>query len=406
MRSAIVFDDGKGVLGPLTEFRAAFDVRTGALTTLRRLRTALNLEIAALFVPPHLADLTAERHGVPINRVPPGDDEVLLVNGRCPLPPDEVINAEHGTLVMAGADLVGGRLMRSQAEAVLRGTPPESIRLQLTDPVLLTRPWHVRSVRDYALRYDLDLLSSRADRVPPPPGVQVLGDPDLAVIESEALVRPSVVIDVEDGPVTIAGGAEVRPGAVLIGPCSIGPDAVVLEQAIVRGGTVVGPFCKVAGEVAGVTFQGYANKAHAGFLGDSFVGEWVNLGAGTNGSNLLNTYTTVHASPAPGMEPESTGEMFFGAIIGDHAKFAIGSRIMTGSVLYAGSQFACSRAIAGCVPGFRWRTDQRDELYDLDRWMGVMRAVMSRRQIEPAHAYLERARALHAAAAQIESPSA
>lgn len=397
MRSAIVFDDGKGVLGPLTEFRAAFDVRTGALTTLRRLRSALNLEIAALFVPPALAEVTAERHGVPINRVPGGREDVLIINGRCPLPPEALAASDPGTVLVAGDDVVGGRLSCADAAAVLSGDRPDHVRsIELADSVLLTRPWHVRTVRDHALRFDLELLAAGADRAPIPAGVHVIGEPSSAVIESEALVRPSVVIDAEDGPVTIAGGAEVRPGAVLIGPCSIGPDAVVLEGAIVRPGTVVGPFCKVAGEIAGVIFQGFANKSHTGFLGDSFVGEWVNLGAGTTGSNLLNTYGTVQATPAPGMDAESTGEMFLGAIIGDHVKCAIGTRIMTGAVLYAGSMFSCSRAVAGCVPGFRWRTDERDVLYEFDRWLGMMRVVMSRRAIEPARSYIDRARALHA----------
>jgi hypothetical protein len=147
-----------------------------------------------------------------------------------------------------------------------------------------------------------------------------------------------------------------------------------------------------------VVFQGFANKVHEGFLGDSWVGEWTNLGAGTTNSNLLNTYSEVAAQLEPGGSRERTGETFLGAMIGDHVKTAIGTRIMTGSVVHSGAMWAASKAISGCVGRFAWVTDDGDRQYRLTKFLDVMRQVMSRRDVEPSDAYLARLRLLHESA--------
>ena len=95
--------------------------------------------------------------------------------------------------------------------------------------------------------------------------------------------------------IVIADHAVIRPGATIIGPAYIGEHATVLERALIKAHTAVGPWCKVSGEVGGSIFQAYSNKGHEGHLGDSYVGEWVNLGAATTNSNLLNTYSEVVA---------------------------------------------------------------------------------------------------------------
>ncbi len=161
----------------------------------------------------------------------------------------------------------------------------------------------------------------------------------------------------------------------------------MLERATIRQNTAVGPWCKVNGEIGGVLFQGYSNKAHDGYLGDSFVGEWVNLGAGTTNSNLLNTYGEVITRATPDGKHERTGETFLGAIIGDHVKTAICTRIMTGSVLHTGGMFATTAAVSGCVAPFTWATDAGQRPYRFEKFIEVARAAMSRRKITPSGAY-------------------
>jgi UDP-N-acetylglucosamine diphosphorylase/glucosamine-1-phosphate N-acetyltransferase len=215
-------------------------------------------------------------------------------------------------------------------------------------------------------------------------------------------VYPGVTIDVERGPVAVAGHAVLRPGAVVVGPSAIGPYSTVLEHAIIRSNTAIGRRCKVGGEVGGVIFQGFANKAHDGFLGDSWVGEWANLGAGTTNSNLLNTYSEVVAQATCSGARERTGETFLGATIGDHVRTAIGTRIMTGAVVHTGAMWAASKAITGCVGRFAWVTDEGERTYRLGKFLDVARTVMARRDVEPSDAYLARLTTLHQALQRAE----
>lgn len=400
MIPAVVFDDGRGELAPLTDLRAAFDVRTGALTTLERLRLALGLDLAALYVPDPLADLTAEAHDLPINRLPVKSGEVLVLNGRCPIPPQQLREPRSGTLYLEPrtGSPVGGRLELVDAIRVLVGEKPECPTVELEEPVLMSRPWHFRSVRDQAIRFDLEIIRATRTFKPVPQGVLVIGKAERVLVDHDATIYPGATLDVEEGPIWIAGGAVLRPGAVVVGPSAIGPHSVVSEHAVVRSNTAVGRRCKIGGEVSGVVFQGFANKVHEGFLGDSWVGEWSNLGAGTTNSNLLNTYSEIVSVAAPGGRRERTGETFLGAMIGDHVKTAIGTRIMTGAVIHTGSMWAAGEAVGGCVEPFAWVTDAGRRSYRLDKFLDVMRAVMARRDVEPSDAYLARLRGLHEAA--------
>jgi UDP-N-acetylglucosamine diphosphorylase/glucosamine-1-phosphate N-acetyltransferase len=227
-----------------------------------------------------------------------------------------------------------------------------------------------------------------------PAGIAHFGDRGLH-IAATARVYPTVVLDCEHGPVVIEEHAVVRPGAVICGPAYVGPHSTVLDCAVIRGNTAIGPHCKVAGEVSGTVFQGYANKAHDGFLGDSWVGEWVNLGAGTTNSNLLNTYSEIICRATPEGPNERTGETFLGAVVGDHVKTAICTRIMTGAILHTGSMFATTAPISGTVARFTWATDAGSRAYRFDKFLDVARAAMARRKVEPSAAYIERLRALH-----------
>lgn len=415
MRPAIIFDDGLGQLSPLTDLRPAFDIRTGAITTLSRLTRGLNLNVVTVVVPPSHRSLAeadpdsgarravASGHG-PVGLAHSGlPSAMLLINGRCPLGYEQIdqlsvgqalIEAGSGHLIAAAVH--SGQLRNWQVDRPLEGL---AVAAELPAPALLSRPWHVRTFRDRCLAADLGLLLKHAAAPQQPAGVVLLGKRDAISIASTGRLYPSVVLDAEPGPIVIDDHAVVRPGAVITGPAYIGPHSTVLDRAVVRPNTVIGPHCKVAGEISGTIFQGYANKAHDGFLGDSYVGEWANLGAGTTNSNLLNTYGEVPVRSQPGGPMERTGETFMGCIIGDHAKFAICTRIMTGAVIHTGAMYAATAPVAGCIPPFAWITDEGKRTYRLDKFTDVASTVMARRKVTPSDAYLARLAKLHSAAA-------
>lgn len=393
MALALFYDDGLETLAPLTDLRASFDVRTGAMTTLERWRDALGLVRIALTVPPPLADITRERHRDALVNAQEAlpDEPFLLINGRCVVPPPEVASLQVGEVIEdASGDPLVALVDGSRARALLTGRTAD-LRTRPTGapPLMLTRPWSVRSHRDAALSFDLGRCARRLVPLTPGPGVTVIGAQGVHAAAT-ARVMPGVIFDASQGVIALDEAALVRPGAIVIGPCFVGAHSTVLERATIRPGTAIGPWCKVNGEVGGTIFQGYANKAHDGYLGDSFVGEWVNLGAGTTNSNLLNTYGEVVAVARPGGSYERTGETFLGATIGDHCKTAICTRIMTGSVLHTGSMFATTAPVSGCVPAFTWATDAGARPYRLDKFLEVLRAAMARRTIDPSPAYLKR----------------
>ncbi len=397
MARLVFFDDACEALRPLNDLRCSGDIRVGPLSNIERLCTYLESDVGAIWVPEALADLVREEHDHIVNALPGGEGPLLLLNARLPMPIEAFEQLEAGAALVeaASGDPIAMLVERDEARAFLEdGTLPER-RITVEERVLLSRPWHFKSARDRAMEMDLALISEGVspDDDDLPEGCMHIGE-HRVILDDDAVVYPGVTFVAEDGPVVVGAHATVRPGATLIGPCFVGTGSTVLEHAVIRPYTSIGPVCKIAGEVSGCVFQGFANKAHDGFLGDSWIGEWVNLGAQTVGSNLLNTYGEVLCRRAPDAPRERTGETFLGAIIGDHVKTAIGTRLMTGCILHTGCMLAQTAPVSGTLAPFTWATDEGRRVYRLDKFLDVMRTVMGRRDVEPSEAYLQRVQSL------------
>lgn len=395
---AILFDDGKGILSPLNDLRPTYAIRTGAMTISERLTRAFDLEPIGVVVPQAMVELTGELTNLPVNQPPEeGDDEVLLINARCPLPVRAIGEISVGQVIVEEGtqDMIAVRLTRSGVRELLSGNQPEMTPIAIEGKHLMRRPWDWRQFRDASLEFDLQVIGQRMAKVDEQPiGVTIIGDEGVA-ISREAQVMPGVILNAIAGPIVIEENATIRPGAIITGPAYIGPGTTVLEQANIKPNTAIGPVCKVAGEIGGTIFQGYANKAHAGHLGDSWIGEWANLGADTTNSNLLNTYTEINARASVDAKMEKTGETFLGVTMGDHAKTAIGTRIMTGAIVGTGTMFAASTPLSGTTEPFSWHTDAGVKHYRLGKFVDVSLSVMGRRGIKQSQGYSRRLTVLH-----------
>ena len=169
----------------------------------------------------------------------------------------------------------------------------------------------------------------------------------------------------------------IGPHVTITGPCYIGDRCLIQPGAIIAGSSI-GPVCKIGGEVEASVFQGYSNKQHDGFLGHSYIGQWVNIGADTITSDLKNTYGSVRV-PINGRLVDSA-EMFVGSIIGDHTKTGINVGLPTGCVIGFASNVFVSRYVPQFVPSFSWLVDDGLQTNDPKRALAVARKVMARRQ--------------------------
>lgn len=220
---------------------------------------------------------------------------------------------------------------------------------------------------DWALREDFETLTKHKTSEPVPSHVIASGHENI-FIEPGADIRPCF-INAEAGPVYISAHSVIMEGAMIRGPFFLGSHSVVKMGAAVYGSTTVGPYSVVSGEVKNCVIMGYSNKGHEGYLGDSVIGEWCNLGAGTSNSNLKNNASEIRITINPGMEPVNVG-LKCGLIMGDYSRSAVNTTFNTGTVV----GICCN--IFGLpperfVPSFSWGTQRYlldKALRDIGNW--------------------------------------
>jgi len=199
-------------------------------------------------------------------------------------------------------------------------------------------------------------------------------------IANGAVIKPGVVLDAESGPIIIESGAVVMPNAVIIGPVFIGKNALIKAGARIYGCTTIGEESKIGGEVSVSIIHSHTNKQHDGFLGNSYLGQWVNIGADTNNSNLKNNYQPVTATIDG--EVINTGLLFAGAIIGDHTKTGINTMLNTGTVIGVCCNIYGSGFPPKYIPSFSWGGSEGFEEYKFEKALQTAQAVVARKKME------------------------
>ncbi|TXC76946.1 putative sugar nucleotidyl transferase [Luteibaculum oceani] len=200
------------------------------------------------------------------------------------------------------------------------------------------------------------------------------------IIKKGAEVYAST-INTTTGPVVIDKGALVMEGCNLRGPLYIGEGAVVKMGAKIYGPTVIGPHCKVGGEISNSIFFGYSNKGHDGFLGNSIIGEWCNLGADTNTSNLKNNYGEVKRWDYKTQDYQGSGLQFCGLLMGDHSKSAINTQFNTGTTVGVFANVFTSKFPPKHIKSFAWMGEDKEDKFNLEKAYEVALRVMERREV-------------------------
>lgn len=210
---------------------------------------------------------------------------------------------------------------------------------------------------------------------------QFIGDTDALKIARTAKVN-GCFLNTSEGPIIIDEGAEVMEGSMIRGPFYLGKGATLKMGTKVYGPTVIGDHCKVGGEVSNSVILGYSNKAHDGFIGNAIIGEWCNLGADTNCSNLKNNYSEVKQYSYWHEKEVGTGLTFCGLVMGDHSKCGINTMFNTGTVVGVGANVYGGGFLPKHIPSFYWGDAHHGETYDLKKCLDTIAIVKSRRKLE------------------------
>jgi UDP-N-acetylglucosamine diphosphorylase / glucose-1-phosphate thymidylyltransferase / UDP-N-acetylgalactosamine diphosphorylase / glucosamine-1-phosphate N-acetyltransferase / galactosamine-1-phosphate N-acetyltransferase len=230
---------------------------------------------------------------------------------------------------------------------------------------ILQYPWHIFQWNDWALREDFKLLTQGRHSAPLPESVSVSQVSNIFVEEGVQLQH--CILNASSGPIYIAKGAEIMEGATIRGPFALGEGAVVKMGARIYGATTIGPYCMAGGEIKNSVMFGYSNKAHDGYLGDSVIGEWCNLGAGTSNSNIKNTASEVNVWHYPVKEYIRAG-LKCGLLMGDYSRSAINTAFTTGTVVGICANVFGEGNPGKFVPSFTWG-NKGLSLYEFEKAM-------------------------------------
>lgn len=320
---------------PLTLTRSIAELRMGILTLRKKWETILSKTSSTLTVPylqkAYLTEIT---------------DDNLLINGSL-LPSlssiDIVKSLDKGEALLYNSQILALRinkeetlsfqhLIHHEEEMDILSVLPTLKKIVTPKEIsILKRPSDIFSLNAQEIKSDFAMITAGRSSFNISKTNLLIGPSENLFVEDGVRIE-GAIINTEEGPVYIGEGATIMEGAVLKGPLSIGEHSVVESCCRISQGTTIGPWCKVGGEIKNSVFLAYSNKAHDGFLGNSLIGEWCNIGAGSNFSNLQNNYKSVRQWHYPEQKFLDTGLQFCGIVMGDHNKCSIGSVFNTGTV--------------------------------------------------------------------------
>ncbi len=247
------------------------------------------------------------------------------------------------------------------------------------DVTKIEHTWDIFSKNGKAIQDDFELITKNRTSQPIPATVNTIA-PENIFIEKGAKLN-FATLNANSGPIYIGKNAEIMEGSIIRGPFALCNNGVIKLGAKIYGPTTVGPFSKVGGEVNNSVIFGFSNKGHDGFLGNSVLGEWCNLGADTNNSNLKNNYAEVRLWDYNSEGFAKTGLQFCGLMMGDHSKCGINTMFNTGTVVGVSSNIFGSGFPRNFVPSFSWGGSKGFVTYKTNKAFEVAEVVMARRSI-------------------------
>ncbi len=374
---------------PLTLSHPVYDLLCGIKILREKILRYFPNNEYSLFCREYLKETVKQNNpGIKVNEL--ADDNYLFINGRALI--DEVFQETLGKDsaerifikddILIAAKISAKRIgkIKSEISELIDVSSFDGVTAEKVDVDTVDYIWDLIRINGSQIKEDFKLINS--------PGISEearlfraahLINKDDVIIEAGTVIKPGVVIDASNGPIYIGKNVEIFPNSVIEGPVYIGDNTKIKSCAIISENVSIGKVCKIGGEVEDSIIMSYSNKQHAGFLGHSYLGNWVNLGADTNCSDLKNNYGTIKVKLRD--KQIDTGLQFLGLIMGDHSKSAINSMFNTGTI----AGFSCNIFGAGFpdkfIPSFSWGGKDNIEIYDVNKSIDTAKKVMQRRKI-------------------------
>ncbi len=372
MINFILFDDQSRIsLRPLTFFRPVSAIRSGILTITEKWEKHLNYPVS------HLTE-TYLQEKFPLKV---GADN-YLINGSI-LPNQELIaeilSLNADTSLMSGETIIAIHLTAENLKHFRLGVAPDLKSVETKTPfVKINNTWDVFGKNKKAIVEDFKLITHNRKSAEISASNHLLGN-NLFVEEGVSIECST--INTLKGPVYIGKNAEIMPGCHIEGPVALCEHSVLKMGTLIYKGTTIGPWCKAGGEINNSVMFGYSSKAHDGFLGDSVIAEWCNLGAGTTTSNLKNNYEAVKQWSYSENKFVTTGLQFCGLVMGDHTKTGISSMFNSGTTAGVCSNIFGVSYQRNFIPSFVWGGTSGFRKHKLDEALDTAKAVYARRNL-------------------------
>jgi len=369
----ILFDDAsRNNLLPLSFTRPIADIRVGILTIREKWEKYLNCKTSSL-----TEEYLSEKFPIAIK------SNNYLINSSV-FPNKQIIDEIHALkpnqALSTGEYIIAYNIKEDDFENIGDDSLANYEEIVLkSQHTKLNNIWDIFMLNGEEIAKDFELLTKGRKSVAISTTNKTAGENQI-FIEEGAKVEFSI-LNATEGPIYIGKDAEIMEGCLVKGPFALCENAILKMGAKIYGGSTIGPFSKVGGEINNVVILGYSNKAHDGFLGNSVIGEWCNLGADTNTSNLKNTYEDVKLWNYPLQTFVNTGLQFCGLIMGDHSKCGINTMFNTGTVVGVNANVFGSGFQRNFIPSFSWGGVSGISTYDIKKAIIVAQRVYERRNL-------------------------
>lgn len=341
---------------PLTLTRPVGNLRVGILTNDERWKILLPTVEISFETEDYLSDKF------------PQDSNAIVVNA-CVIPTADMV--KEIVKLRGNEELIyhGTWIARSGTGEIIE-------HYKGNEPIVLNNRWDLYQKNAEILELDFELVTKSRTSVQLSSTNTIIGDPNRIFLEQGAKVE-AAILNTNDGPIYIGKNAEIMEGSIVRGGLAMNESSALKLGTKIYGATTLGPHCKIGGEVNNCVFQAYSNKGHDGFLGNSLIGEWCNIGADTNTSNLKNNYSVVKVYSYESRKLEQTDIQFMGLVMGDHSKCGINTMFNTATVVGVSSNVYGAEFPPKYIASFSWGT--HGDNYDVNKAIEAANNMMGRR---------------------------